>query len=111
MTATRFGALDLIANTDAELMTGPTGFSSTVNVRFVNRNSTSARIRLALVDAGFGLAIAALDVEDFLEFDLELRANGVLENTGIPIPDGFTLVVRSDTNDVTAVAYGFTEKN
>ena len=111
MTATRFGVLDLVANTFAELMTGPTGFSSTVNIRFVNRNSTSVRIRLALVDAGVGSAIVALDVEDYLEFDLELRANGVLENTGIPIPDGFTLVVRSDTNDVTAAAYGFTEKD
>ena len=111
MTATRFGALDLVANTYVELMTGPSGFSSTVNVRFVNRNSTPVRIRLALVDAGVGLAIAALVAEDYLEFDLELRANGVLENTGIPIPDGFTLVARSDTNDVTVVAYGFTEKN
>ncbi len=111
MTATRFGVLDLVANTYAELMTGPTGFSSTVNVRFVNRNSTSVRIRLALVDAGSGSAIAALVAEDYLEFDLELRANGVLENTGIPIPDGFTLVARSDTDDVTAAAYGFTETN
>ena len=111
MTATRFGALDLVANAFVELMTGPSGFSSTVNIRFVNRNSTSVRIRLALVDAGAGSAISALDVEDYLEFDLELRANGVLENTGIPIPDGFTLVARSDTNDVTAAAYGFTEKD
>ncbi len=111
MPATRFGAEDLVATTDVELMTGPTGFSSTVNVRFVNRNSTAVRIRLALVDAGAGSAIAALVDEDYLEFDLELRANGVLENTGIPIPDGFTLVVRSDTDDVTAVAYGFTEKD
>jgi len=111
MTATRFGALDLVANVFVELMTGPSGFSSTVNIRFVNRNSTSVRIRLALVDAGAGFAISALDVEDYLEFDLELRANGVLENTGIPIPDGFTLVVQSDTDDVTAAAYGFTEKD
>ena len=111
MAGERFGALDLVATTPAELTSGPTNFTSTANVRFVNRNGTEVRIRLALVDAASGLALAALTAEDYLEFDTKLRPNGVLEDTGIVIPDGFTLVAESDTNDVTVVAYGFREQN
>jgi len=111
MTAKRFGALDLILNTDTLLMSGPTGFSSTVNVRFVNRNSTSVMIRLALVDEPAASALANLSAEDYLEFDIELRPNGVLENTGIVVPEDYSLVARSNTNDVTVIAFGFQEEN
>lgn len=110
MTAKRFGALDLTLNTDTILMSGPSGFSSTANVRFVNRNSSPVKVRLALVDEPAASALANLSNEDYLEFDIELRANGVLENTGIVVPEDFTLVARSDTNDVTVVAYGFQEE-
>ncbi len=107
--AKRFGALDLLANTNTVLMTGANGFNSTANIRFVNRNSTPVKVRLALVDAPLATALATLTDIDYLEFDIEIRANGVLENTGIPIPEDFSLVVRSDTNNVTAAAYGFEE--
>lgn len=111
MTAKRFGALDLILDTDTILMSGPLGFSSTANVRFVNRNSSPVKIRLALVDEPAASALANLSTEDYLEFDIEIRANGVLENTGIVIPENFSLVARSDTNDVTVIAFGFEETN
>lgn len=111
MAAKRFGALDLLQNTYTVLMSGATGFSSTVNVRFVNRNSVPVRVRLALVDAPAAGALAALADEDYLEFDLELRVNGVLENSGVAVPEDFSLVVRADTDDVTAVAFGFEEQN
>jgi len=107
--AKRFGALDLLANIDTVLMSGANGFNSTANIRFTNRNSTPVTVRLALVDAPSGTALASLSNEDYLEFDIEIRANGVLENTGIPIPEDFSLVVRSNTNNVTAMAYGFEE--
>ena len=107
--AKRFGALDLVADTYTVLMTGATGFNSTANIRFVNRNSSPVTVRLALVDEPAVDAITNLSVEDYLEFDVEIRANGVLENSGIPIPEGFTLVARSNTNDVTVMAYGFEE--
>ncbi len=108
--AKRFGALDLVANTNTILMSGAASFNSTANIRFTNRNSTPVRVRLALVDAPAASALASLSNEDYLEYDIEIRANGVLENTGIPIPADYSLVVRSDTNDVTAMAYGFEEQ-
>ena len=107
--AKRFGALDLVANTYTVLMTGATGFNSTANIRFVNRNSSPVMVRLALVDELAVDAVANLSGEDYLEFDVEIRANGVLENSGIPIPEGFSLVARASSDDVTVMAYGFEE--
>lgn len=111
MTAKRFGALDLTSDTNTLLMSGAPGFSSTANVRFVNRNSSPVKVRLALVDEPAASAVANLSVEDYLEFDIEVRANGVLENTGIVVPANYSLVARSDTDDVTVVAFGFEEQN
>lgn len=111
MTAKRFGALDLTLNTDTLLMSGPVGFSSTANIRFINRNSSPVKVRLALVDEPAASALANLSPEDYLEFDIDIRANGVLENTGVVIPENFSLVARSDTSNVTVVAFGFEEKN
>ena len=107
--AKRFGALDLLANTDTLLMSGANGFNSTANIRFVNRTSSPVTVRLALVDAPAASALASLSDEDYLEFDVEIRANGVLENTGIPVPEDFSLVARASSNDVTVMAYGFEE--
>ena len=111
MTAKRFGALDLAATTDTVLMSGATGFSTTVNVRFVNRNATAAAVRLALVDADAGGALAALSLEDYLEYDVSIVGHGVLENTGIAIPADYSLVVRASVTNVTAIVFGFEEQN
>jgi hypothetical protein len=109
MAGTRFGALDLAAATYTVLMEGPAGFDSTVNVRFVNRNATTVVIRLAMVDDVSATAIASLTNDDFLEYDTPIIGNSVLENTGLVVPEGYSLVVRSDTTAVTSMAYGWAE--
>lgn len=111
MTAKRFGALDLAATTDTVLMSGATGYSTTVNVRFTNRNAAAITVRLALVDADGAGALGALADEDYLEYDTPIVAKGVLENTGIAIPEDYSLVVYSDTANVSVVAFGFEEQN
>ena len=110
MSGKRFGALDLVAATEAVLMSGLTGTNSTVNVRLVNRNSTQVKVRLALVDAPAATALTALADEDYLEYDTVILGNEVLENTGIVVPEDFSLVARSDSNDVTCIAFGFEEQ-
>lgn len=111
MTARRFGAQDLPATTYVVLMAGASGKSSTVNVRFVNRTGSPIDVRLALVDAPAAGALAALTDDDYLEFDLPLGANDVLENSGIAVPEDHSLVVRASAVGVSAVAYGFEEIN
>ena len=110
MAARRFGALDLSATTPTVLMAGASNFDSTVNVRFTNRNATPVKVRLAMVDDIAANALASLADEDYMEYDIEIRANGVLENTGLAVPEDYSLVVESDTADVTVIAYGFEEQ-
>lgn len=110
MTAKRFGAKDLTANTDTILMTGSPNTNSSVNVRFVNRNPNPVNVRLALVDANATNALAELSLEDYLEYDTEILAQDVLEDTGLVVPAGYTLVARANTSGVTVIAYGFEEQ-
>ena len=44
--------------------------------------------------------------DEFIEFDSELVGNSVIERTGIVMDATKILVVRSDTINVSAVAYG-----
>lgn len=110
MAARRFGALDLAASTDTVLMASASNFDSTVNVRFTNRNASPITVRLALVDDIAANALASLSDEDYLEYGVEIRANGVLENSGLAVPENYSLVVWADTADVSVVAYGFEEQ-
>lgn len=119
MAARRFGAVDLAANTYTVLMTGSSGKDSTVNIRFVNRNAPTTPsssgayhvlVRLALVPFDSSNAIANLDDSDFLEYDALIPPQDVLENSGISVEPGHSLVVWSDSNFVNAIAYGFEEE-
>ncbi len=109
MVARRFGAENLFQDVDTVLLEGAANTNSTMNIRFVNRNPVTIHVRLALVDAPAATAIADLEVEDFLEWDAPIGAQDVLEELGIVVPAGFSIVVRSDENDVNVVAYGFEE--
>ena len=111
MAARRFGALNLVSTgTETILMTGTTGWDSTVNVRFTNRNATSVKVRLALVDEPAGTALP-VSLEDWLEYDAEILPNEVLEETGLAVPSEYTLVVSTDTAGVSVVAYGWEEQS
>ena len=110
MAAKRFGALDLQTTVEVILMSGTSGWDSTVNVRFTNRNTTPVKVRLAIVDAPAATALAALSDEDYLEYDIEIRGNGVLENSGLVVPENYSLVVKTDIVNVSVVAYGFEEQ-
>jgi len=101
---------DLTANTNFVLMESPANFDTTLNIRMVNRNGTPARIRIALVDDIAANALTSLGNNHYIEFDVELRPNGVLEDSGIAVPSGSSIVVRADSNNVNAISYGFQEQ-
>jgi len=110
MASGRFGALDLMANNDVVLMEGLAGNDRVANIRFVNRNGISVTVSMALVPFPAATAIANLDPADYLEFDAQIGPNNILENTGIVVPTGFSIIVKSNTNNVNVIAYGFTEE-
>lgn len=98
----RLGKADLTANTDTDLYTVPAGNLAVVNVYFCNRTAASIRVRLA-VRSG------AIANPDYLEFDADVPANGVLERTKIPLDPGEIITVRANATGISAQVRGFEE--
>jgi hypothetical protein len=94
------GTADLAAATDTTIYTVPANTFGVVTVSLCNRGSTSATVRIAVASSGTPSAA------EYIEFDSELLAKGVLERTGIVLQAGKVLVVRSNAISVSAVAYG-----
>jgi hypothetical protein len=100
MATGKLGAADLAAATETVVYTVPDNTFAVVSLNICNRNSTSINVRVAIADAD------TPTVAEHIEFDAEILASGVLERTGLVMNTGQRLVVRSDTINVSAVAYG-----
>lgn len=100
MATGRLGAVSLSAATNTTLYTCPETTFTVLTVSLCNRGSTTVTARIA---------VASLDTPtdaEFIEFDTQITANGVLERTGILLDAGKKLVVRTSAASVSAVAYG-----
>lgn len=95
----KLGSVDLLANTDTLLFT-VADTPQTFNVRFANRNTSSIKIRVAI---GMGAAPA---VADYIDYDVSVPPNGIVEDTGIVASSGEKVWVRSDTANVSVRAHG-----
>jgi len=100
MATGRLAALDITAGTDEQLYECPTDTFSVVTISVCNRGSASANIRISLAENFPGTN------SDFIEFDTELPANGVIERTGVVMAAEQKIIVRSSTANVSFVIYG-----
>lgn len=100
MATGRLGAADLSAAANTSLYTVPADTFAVVTVSICNRSTGTRSIRIAIASAA-----TPTDAE-YIEFDADVLANGVLERSGIVMDATKILVVRSNSTDVTAVAYG-----
>lgn len=100
MATGRLGTSDLAAATDTLLYTCPADTFSVTTLSLCNRNASSVRIRVAV-----GTSASPADAE-FIEYDSELTGNSVIERTGIVLSAGQTIIVRSNTVNVSAVLVG-----
>jgi len=100
MATGRLGVADLAAATNTTLYTVPSSTFSVVTVNVVNRGTSPANIRIAIA------ASATPADSEYVEYDVEIVAKGVLERTGLVLDAGKLIVVRSSAVNVSAVAYG-----
>ena len=93
-----------LASTYTTVYTVPSGLTATLNVNIVNRGIDGALVRLAIA-ATTGTPANS----EFIEYDVGILANDVLERTALVLPGGENLVVYADTADTSINVYGFTE--
>lgn len=103
MASGNLGSADLTATTDTLLYTVPASSLATLNIRVANRNSTTVAIRVAI---GTGASPA---VKDYIDYDLLVAANGVLEDSGIVCSAGEKVWAYSSMAGVSVRVHGFEE--
>ena len=88
------------ATTNTTVYTVPANTYSVVNVSILNRGTAAATVRLAVAASGTpGNA-------EYLEYDVSVPPNGVLERTGIAINATKNVVVYASTGDTSCSVYG-----
>lgn len=103
MATGRLGTANITTTSATTLYTVPATTFSVVSVNVVNRSSSaSALIRIAVS------ATATPGLDEWIEYDSSLVANGVLERTGIVMDFGKLLVVQTTTATpaLSVVVYG-----
>lgn len=100
MATGRLGAADLVAATNTPLYTVPADTFSVVTLSICNRGNAAITVRVAVA------SLSTPTNAEFIEYDTEILAKGVLERTGIVMDANKILVVRTSATNVSAVAMG-----
>lgn len=101
MATGRLGTANLSAATDTLLYTVPVGYFTVATVSIVNRSNSAVTIRMAV-----STSTTTMGNDEYLEYETELLPRGVLERTGLVMDAGKSILVRSSTAAVNAVAFG-----
>ena len=96
------GSQDLTAVTYTEVYVVPADTFSVVSVSFCNKNSSPITVRLALAKPGQALPQA----DDYVEYETEILANGVLERTGIVVEADRKVFARSSAANTVCLVSG-----
>ena len=102
MASGKLGSANLAAGAATLVYTVPASTVATINIRVANRNA-AAKIRVAI---GTGANPAAAD---YIDYDISLAANGILEDTGLVCSAGEKVWVTADVSNVSVRVHGFEE--
>jgi len=103
MATGRLGVQDLSATTYTALYTVPADTFSVVTVNILNRGSTAVNVRIAVTGT---TPPSAPNNSEFIEYDVSISGNGVLERTGIVLDTGKIVSVYASDTGISAVCYG-----
>jgi hypothetical protein len=94
------GSADLAATTDTLMYTVPATTFTVCTVSLCNRSASPVTVRIATP------LNTTPGTTDYLEYDVQILANGVLERTGIVLDTTRRVYCRASGTGVTALVYG-----
>lgn len=107
-TASRFVAStvsgSLSSYTVVSTNSGGSGVNNVITVRFCNQTAGDVRVNLALSTSS-----SSPGAGEFIEYNALIAAYGVLENTGIIVPPGYSLIGSGNSASISVVGWGITE--
>ena len=89
-----------LTDTNTSVYQVPVDTFSVVSINICNRGATSTLVNIGIC------AGTTPNTDEFIEFETEILANGVLERTGIVVGAEQYVIVRCSTGDTTAMVYG-----
>jgi hypothetical protein len=95
------GTADANNGSLATIYTVPADNFAVVSINVCNRNATAQTVKVALTSDP-----AAVQANEYIEFNTELLGNGVLERTGIVIDAGKSIVAEANSADLGVVVFG-----
>lgn len=95
------GAWDLLPGVPQAIYVCNNDQATVLTLNFVNRSNVPANVRVSIGTGG-----SVQNAAEFLEFDTEVNAKGVLERTGLIVSPGMYLVVKSDAPKSNASCWG-----
>jgi len=100
MATGRLGTATLATGTNATVYTCPADTFAVVSVNYCNRSNQAQSVRLAIADA------ATPTTSEYIEYDAEVLAKGVLERTGLVLAAGQKIVAYASAAGASVVVYG-----
>jgi hypothetical protein len=96
-----YGKADLAATTWTEIAAAPTSGVKVTSVSICNRGAGEVTIRLAIA-----ADVSSVDDSSYIEYDVKVPGNGVLERSGIVLSATNGLMAYASGTGISAVAYG-----
>lgn len=103
MASGRLGAASVPATTNTTVYTVPAGKTASLSLCLCNRTGSAVTARVAL-----SAAAAPTDAE-WIEYDVSIPSNGVLERSGLALSATQNVVVYASAAALAAVVCGFEE--
>lgn len=95
------GKSDVPETTDTSVYTVPADTFSVVTISVVNRTTVAKNVRVALAADS-----SSVGADEYIEYDVEILPNGVLERTGVVMDTTKEVVVYANAAGCTAMVYG-----